>query len=182
MGLAVSHGIISRNGGTIAVQSEEGKGATFTIRFPLAEKPQEVSVPLSEQVFRLRLKFLVVDDMEPIVMLLDRMLTKHEQTVFSAVSGEEALEIFRNNAIDIVICDLAMPGMNGWDVGKAIRTICQERGIAKTPFILLTGWGGQALEEEKIIDSSVDAVMEKPLDNRKLMAAIKEIVDASLHL
>ena len=45
--------------------------------------------------------------------------------------------------------------MNGWEVGKAIRMICQEGGIPKTPFILLTGWGGQALEKEKIIESSV---------------------------
>ena len=59
----------------------------------------------------------------------------------------------------MVISDLGMPGMSGWDVGKAIRSICREKGIPKPPFILLTGWGGQELEKEKIAESGVDAVV-----------------------
>ena len=83
MGLAVSHGIIIRHGGTISVESEEGKGATFTVRLPLAKEPQETAKPLGEEILRLKLSVLVVDDMVPIVMLVERILTKHEQTVFS---------------------------------------------------------------------------------------------------
>ena len=73
----------------------------------------------------MKLNVLVIDDMVPIVMLIEEILTNHKQTVFSATLGEDALEIFMNNQIDLVICDLGMPGMNGWEVGKAIGMICQ---------------------------------------------------------
>ena len=68
-----------------------------------------------------------------------------------------------------------MPGMNGWDVGKAIRSICQERGVSKPPFILLTGWGGQELEREKIAESGVDAVVAKPIDRATVLATVQEM-------
>jgi len=177
MGLAVSHGIINRHGGTISVESEEGKNTTFTIRLPLAKEPKETVTRSAETILRLKLNVLVIDDMIPIVMLMKQILTRHEQTVFSATSGEDALEIFRNNKIDLVISDLGMPGMNGWEVGKAVRTICQERGIPKTPFILLTGWGEQTLEQEKIVESGVDAVVTKPLNIGRLMLTISDVIE-----
>ena len=177
MGLAVSHGIISRHGGAISVESEEGKGATVTVTLPLAKEPHEVPMPSGAEILHTKLNILVVDDAALIGMHLKGILTKHGQTVFSALSGEEALDIFRNNKIDMVICDLSMPGMNGWEVGEAIRTICQERSIPKTPFILLTGWGGQELEREKIIKSAIDAIVEKPIDNRRLLATVKKAAE-----
>jgi len=177
MGLAVSHGIIARHHGTISMESEEGKGATVTVTLPLAEEPQKAAMPSGAEILGSHSNILVIDDMALIVMHLEGILTKHRQTVFPAMSGEEALEIFRNNEIDMVICDLSMPGMNGWEVGKAIREICQERGIPKTPFILLTGWGGQELEQQKIVESAVDAIVEKPIDNRKLMVALKKVAE-----
>ena len=175
MGLAVSHGIISRHGGSISVESEEGRGTIFNVMLPLAKEPQEVPTVSAAKMLRSKLNMLVVDDMAVIVMHLVAMLKKHQQTVFSAMSGEEALEIFRNNKIDMVICDLSMPGMNGWEMGKAVRAICKARGLPKTPFILLTGWGGQALEQEKLVESAVDAVVEKPIDYRKLMSTVTEV-------
>ena len=175
MGLAVSHGIISRHEGSISVESDEGRGTIFTVMLPLANEPQRVPRASAAKMLRSKLSMLVVDDMAVIIMHLEAILKKHQQTVFSTMSGEEAVEIFRNNKIDMVICDLSMPGMNGWEMGKAVRAICEERGVPKTPFILLTGWGGQALEQEKLVESGVDAVVEKPIDYRKLMATVTEV-------
>ena len=107
-------------------------------------------------------------------------MTKYRQKVFSATSGEEGIRIFRNNKIDMVICDLGMPGMNGWEVGKAIRAICRERGLPKTPFTLLTGWGAQELEQEKMVESAVDAIVEKPIDNKRLMAVVGKVAEMVL--
>ncbi len=128
-------------------------------------------------MLRSKLNILVADDLPIIVMHLKGILSQHQHTVFSAKSGEEALEIFRNNKIDVVICDLSMPDMSGWQVGKAIRAICQERGLPKTPFILLTGWSGQDLEQEKIIECAVDAIMKKPIDHRKLMVTLGQVAE-----
>ncbi len=177
MGLAVSHGIISRSGGTISVESLEGKNTTFTVTLPLAKQPEEVPMPSDPKLLPAKLNILVIDDIALIVMHLEGILTKHQQTVFSAISGEEAMEIFRNNKIDLVICDLGMPGMNGYEVGKAVRTICRERGIPKTPFILLTGWDVKAQEQEKLIECGVDAILKKPLDTKKLLANISKVVE-----
>ncbi len=177
MGLAVSHGIVSRHRGTISVESEEGKGATVTVTLPLAKEPQKAATPLGPEILRSKLNILVVDDVALIVMHLEGILTKHRQTVFSAMSGEEALEIFRNNKIDMVICDLSMPGTNGWEVGKAISEICQQRGVPKTPFVLLTGWDERTLEQEKIAESAVDAIVQKPIDNKKLIATVKKVAE-----
>ena len=180
MGLAVSHGIISRHGGSISVESEEGKCTIFTVTLPSVKQPQQVPMPSGGEILRAKLNILVIDDMAIIVMNLEGILTKHQQTVFSATSGEEALQIFRNNKIDMVICDLGMPGMNGWEVGKAIRANCRERGLPKTPFILLTGWGAQELEQEKIVESAVDAIVEKPIDNSRLMAVVGKMAEMVL--
>ena len=67
--------------------------------------------------------------------------------------------------------------MNGWEMGKAIRAVCREPGLPKTPFVPLTGWGGQDLEQDKIIESAVDGIVEFPIDNRKLMATVKKVAE-----
>ena len=177
MGLAVSHGIVSRHGGAISVESEEGKNTTFTVTLPLAKGPQKAPVPSGPKMLSAKLNILVIDDIALIVMHLKEILTKHRQTVFSAMSGEEGMEIFRNNKIDLVICDLGMRGMNGYEVGKAVRAICRERGIPKTPFILLTGWDVKEKEQDKLIESGVDTILKKPLDTKKLLAHISKVVE-----
>ncbi len=177
MGLAVSHGIISRSGGTISVESQEGKNTTFTVTLPLAKGAEEVPMPPGSKLLPAKLNILVIDDIAIIVMHLEGILSKHQQTVFSAMSGEEGMEMFRNNKIDLVICDLGMPGMNGYEVGKAVRTICRERGVPKTPFILLTGWDVKAQEQEKLIEYGVDAILKKPLDTKRLLANISKVIE-----
>ncbi len=176
MGLAVSHGIISRHGGTISVESQEGKYTTFTVTLPLAKQPEEVPMPSAPKRLPTKLNILVIDDIVLIIMHLKGILTKHQQTVFSAKSGEQGIEIFKNNKIDLVICDLGMQGMNGYEVGKAVQAICRERGVPKTPFLLLTGWDVKA-QGQDLIESGVDAILRKPLDTRKLLAHISKVVE-----
>jgi len=159
------------------VESEEGRGSTLTVRLPLAHKAGETVRPSGTEFLLRNLSVLVIDDIVLIVRSIAGILAKHGQTVFSAMSGEEGMEIFRNNKIDLVICDLGLPGMNGYEVGKAVRAICQERGIPKTPFILLTGWDVKAQEQDKIIESGVDAILKKPLDAKNLLADISKVVE-----
>jgi len=68
-----------------------------------------------------------------------------------------------------------MPNMTGWDLGKEIMRLCNTRKIPKVPFILLTGWGNQQGEEQKIIESGVDEVVMKPVDLSKIMVVIDKI-------
>ena len=120
MGLAVTHGLVKRHGGTISVQSKVGEGTTFTIRLPLAQEPvrktEEPAISTAED----HLTILVIDDDLNIATLLERICAKAGHSVFRALSGEEGLAIFNKEPVDLVISDLGMPGMNGWDVGKPI--------------------------------------------------------------
>ncbi len=180
-GLSLSSGrkIIEDCGGHILVDSVEGQGTTFTVLFPLAEEPPEPTKDLPERDRGEQLTILVIDDMEGITDLMKSALTADGHAVLTALSGEEGIEIFEDNPADVVICDLGMPGMNGWEVGKRISAICQGQGVPKTPFILLTGWPGQETETEKIADSGVDFVVGKPLRIRDIREVIQKVVEKS---
>ncbi len=175
MGLAVTHGLVKRHGGTISVQSRMGEGSIFTIRLPLARKPLTETEPPSEGSVADRLTILAIDDESHVATLLERMLAKAGHRVFKAFSGKEGLAVINKERLDMVICDLGMPGMSGWEVGKTIRTLCEQEGVERPLFVLLTGWGDQELETEKIAESGVDAVIAKPIDSAALLATVQRI-------
>ena len=175
MGLASCYGIISRHGGAISAQSEEGVGSTVTIELPYVShdlSKEEAPVP---RMSELHLRILAVDDVELGLMALKEGLTALGQTVLTAASGDEAIKLFEEGKIDFVLCDLGLQGMNGWEVGERIKSICDERRIAKPPFVLVTGWGNQLGEKDKILQSGVDAVVEKPIDLPRLWGVITEL-------
>ncbi|MEJ2719470.1 MAG: response regulator [Deltaproteobacteria bacterium] len=127
--------------------------------------------------FDLTLTILVIDDMQPVLTMIKDGLTAYGQNVLIALSGEDGLKTFENNQVDLVISDLGMPGMNGWEVGRAIKAYCEKRAIPKTPFILLTGWGGQIHEEKKIVRSGVDGLVEKPIDIPELLGTVRKVME-----
>lgn len=175
MGLAVSHGLVKRHGGTISVESAVGKGTTFTIRLPLSResvrKPEKPSTSAADD----HLTILVIDDDLNIATLLASICAKAGHRVFKTVSGQEGLAIFDKERVNLVLCALGMQGMNGWDVCKAIRSVCRNEGIPKPAFVLLTGWGGQELEKEKIAESGIDAVVAKPIDSATVLTTIQGV-------
>ncbi len=177
LSLASGRRIIEAASGKILVDSIEGRGTTFTIRLPLAEKLPKPIGPLPQRETKEPLTILVIDDMEAMLDLMKSALAAYGHAVLTALSGEEGIEIFEENPTDIVICDLGMPGMTGWQVGKRISAICRERGVPKTPFILLTAWAGQEMETEKITRSGVDAVVRKPLKIQNILEVVQEVVE-----
>jgi len=176
LGLAASYGIVAYHGGEISVESDEGEGTTFIIKLPLAVKAVERAKASAEGVVDFHYRILVVDDLEPLLKMLCNGLSKRDQIVFSATSGEEALQILANNQVDAVICDLAMPKMNGWQVGRAVKEMNASKGLPKLPFIILTGWGRQIDEKEKMEECGVDRVVEKPVDVPRLLEFVRDLV------
>ncbi len=126
------------------------------------------------------LRILLIDDAEPLLMILETGLTNCGYIVFTAPSGRDALEIFKTNPIDVVICDLGMEEMNGWDVSKAVKNLCEEQGIPKTPFILLTGWGEDAAQVKDLESIGVDRIETKPVDIKGLDRVVQELVNSRL--
>ena len=176
LGLPLSHGIVSNHGGSLTVTSKKGRGTTFTIRLPLSMEESVDEKAPEQAVMDLPMTVLVIDDMESIVEMLGEVMNEIGHTAFTATSGDQAIEIYENNRIDVVVCDLVMPIMDGWQVGRTIKSICAAKGVPKTPFVLLTGWGGQELEEEKIRDSGIDSLLEKPVDIKKLLDVMGRLV------
>lgn len=176
MGLSSSLGVLKRYKGDISIQSELGKGTAVTISLPATPAvPFQEQTPVQPISPRKPLNILVVDDMEMLLDLLHEGLSEFGHRVYTASSGQQALELFKENKIDIVISDLGMPNISGWEVGKEIKRMCETRGIPKVGFILLTGWGNQQEEEEKIIEAGVDEVVVKPVDLGNLLTVIDKI-------
>lgn len=174
LGLASSLKIVEGCGGDILVESSVGKGTTFTILLPLVQVPDEEPKSRKE-VPGSGMNILVIDDVEAVQSVLRSGLAKSGHVVFTASSGQQGLDIMEDNEIDLVICDLGMSGMNGWEVGRRIRAACEKRQIVKTPFVLLTGWDGQKAEAEKIAESGVDAVIEKPVNIGNILKIVQDM-------
>ncbi len=176
MGLPTCYGILKSHGGTISVESEPGQGAVFTVGIPRSMKEPADTEAARPYPMGAPLRILAVDDVEPITMMLSDLLGVFGHEVLMALSGEDAIQIFNEQPVDLVISDLGMPKMNGWEVGKQVKLICEERRIPKVPFILLTGWGGQSAKKGKMEESGVDVVVEKPLDPERLLALVEELI------
>lgn len=120
-------------------------------------------------------RVLLVDDVQTLVAMIEIDLTRQGYTVFTASSGPQALEIFRRESVDIILCDLSMEGMDGLHVSKAVQDICTEKGLPKPPFVLLTGYGSDLDDEGDPAQWGVDEVVGKPVDLvvlRRLVAKI----------
>lgn len=177
MGLSTCFGIVTRHGGSISVKSSEGLGAMFTVKLPLAALETSERTEQKTRTVNAGARVLVVDDQVRIAELLERGLSRHGHVVVTALSGKEGVEAFKTSQIDLVICDLGMPDMNGWQVSEAIKEICRERSVPKTPFVLCTGWAGQIDEQERISQCGVDRIVEKPLRLNSILQVMSELLD-----
>ncbi|HKV40099.1 MAG TPA: response regulator, partial [Blastocatellia bacterium] len=137
LGLASVYGTIQRHGGTIAVESQPGKGTTFTICLPTHSQPDvpqathAIAEPPSPS-----LHVLIVDDEPQVRELMVEFLHFDGHTAETAANGREGLEKFHTGRFDLVITDMAMPELSGDQLIEAIKKTKPE-----TPVILLTGFG-----------------------------------------
>jgi signal transduction histidine kinase/ActR/RegA family two-component response regulator len=174
MGLAITDAAITRHGGRISVKSEEGVGTTFVCRLPLAH-PTCLPGSEAKDACKTYFRILIIDDEVSLVRMLEEGLTALGQTVFPASSGTEGLQIFREVPVDVVICDLNMDDMNGWQVATAMKKIREEKNLPKVPFILFTGWAGQQSQTDLIERSGVDRIVGKPTALKDLLRVVDEV-------
>lgn len=174
MGLAVNFAIIRRHGGRMGVKRLRPRGTSFSVRLPRVERAPHERRLAASKAERPGFRILLIDDDRRIVEELAKGLNRMGNIVFSASSGQEGLDIFEGLKVDAIVCDLAMDGMNGWEVGQAIEALCRKKRIHKPPFIMLTGWGGQLAEDELAHHPEVDRIVEKPVTILRLIEIIGE--------
>jgi len=163
LGMSTAYGMVVRHSGKIAVESEVGEGSTFTLQLPSTIKTvSPIATPKPEQqITDKNLNILVVDDEEEICKVLDQFLSKSGNKVKAVDNGADAMELINSEHFDLVLCDLAMPDVSGYDVIKAIN------GLGKRPKIgIITGWGEKIKPMGENI--KVDFILKKPFDLSEL--------------
>jgi signal transduction histidine kinase len=172
LGLSIVYGIIGRHGGTIAVESEVGRGTTFTIRLPVVSlkpavapppEPEETPAPAPARI-------LLIEDNDQNRLLFQKILQQERHTVTAASTGQEGMDLFANGEFDLVITDLSMPGLSGLGVAEGVK-----KKSPKTPVILLSGWGIQQQDEEAK-RRGIDLILSKPCTVKELTSAVAMIL------
>lgn len=157
--------IVERHGGSLSIESEAGKGTV--VRMRLHASCFQIILPSEGKVDRVlapedTARVLLVDDDPRLVAVLSDMLRSEGHAVTTATNGEEALALFDPAAHDVVITDLGMPRMNGWEVAERIKT-----RSATTAVFILTGWGEGVSADES--SQFVDRVIAKPVSAESLL-------------
>ena len=175
LGLSVVHGIVKSGGGDVSIGSEPGKGTVVSVLLPVIESagkapPRKTeSVPLPGGTERI----MIVDDEETIVTLLGRMLSGIGYTVTGHLDAGEALDAFRTDpaAVDLVITDFAMPGMNGIELAERLRADKDD-----LPVILCTGYG-ELVDDRRLARAGIRVRQSKPIHRRELAECVRAVLD-----
>ncbi len=177
LGLAVVWGTVMDHNGYIDVQSEEGKGSTFTLYFPVTRESLSLDQPKISlaQFMGHGESILVVDDLPEQRDVAAAMLGKAGYTVQTVASGEEALEYLDRHAVDLVILDMIMdPGMDGLETFRRIRAI-----IPRQKAIIVSGFveTDRAREALKL---GAGSYIQKPFIMEKICQAIRSELDRTI--
>ncbi len=172
LGLSLVYNIITAHQGSVEVRSNPGQGTEFIIDLPLSkQRPKSkpiLATPVMEAAGDIRL--LVVDDEIELLETISEVLKLKYEKVDIANSGKEALHHLKRNRYDVVLTDLGMPGISGWEVARKSKEVNAESRV-----ILVTGWGMQAEDELKHHDEYVDKIISKPYDLEQLVDVIETI-------
>jgi PAS domain S-box-containing protein len=173
MGLAVVHGLVKNHNGAITVDSEPGKGATFTILFPVIDERPEIEVKIPEEVPLGNETILFVDDEKSIAQMIGQMLKRLGYKVETKLNPVEAIELFKADpeAFDLVITDMTMPQMTGIKLSEKLKEIRPD-----IPVIISTGHSS-LIDEEKAKAMGIDGYVMKPIMKSEIAIAIRKVLD-----
>ncbi len=173
MGLSTVHGIVTRYGGVVTVDSRVGAGSTFTAYFPITKKRDMAPADRPETAPSGHENILLVDDEMAIVKMTGQMLEHLGYTVTSRTSSVEALALFRARPddFDLVITDMTMPNMTGDVLAKEMMRIRPE-----IPVILCTGYSNK-ISDDTAAAAGIKSLIYKPIIKTDLARTIRSVLD-----
>jgi signal transduction histidine kinase/ActR/RegA family two-component response regulator len=173
LGLSICKRLVEAMGGTVGVESSEGRGSTFWLAIPLQEVAPPVIAPPSvslEQRGRPG-RILVAEDMEINQILITELLEVEGHSVAIVANGREAIDAVREHTFDLVLMDMEMPLMGGIEAARAIRRL--DAPASDIPIVALTA---NALPEQEAAcrAAGMNDYLSKPIDRADLLRAVAE--------
>ena len=173
LGMASTYGIIKGHGGYVDVDSEKGKGTTFSIYLPATEEMIEQKNVLSDELVKGKGTVLLVDDEEMVLEVGKELLDHLGYEVLLAENGQEALELYKKNQdkIDLVLLDMVMPVMGGGEAFDRMKEI-----NTNVKVLLSSGYSLEG-EAKEILKRGCNAFIQKPFKMEQLSQKLMEVLD-----
>ena len=180
LGMPISKKLIEKMGGTITFESEESVGTTFVIRVPFridTDRSDRVETGEKQEASIRGMHILLAEDNELNMEIAEFMLQNEGAVVTKAWNGQEAVELFeksRSGEFDVILMDIMMPVMNGYEATKMIRSLDRE-DAKEVPIIAMTA---NAFTEDRIRakEAGMDEHVAKPVDGELLVKVIHKLV------
>lgn len=198
LGLALTYDLVRLHRGTIQCKSIDGQGTTFLLELPIKKEafsaaqideqhqiniPQQLILDLpapkstlpqviqSEPADKNASRILIVEDNQELLMLMKQLL-QSKYNVLTASNGGEALQIVHEKPVDLIVSDVMMPGINGYELTSALK---QDKKFDHLPIILLTV---KVQEEDRMdaLTAGADDIIAKPFKMRELQLRIDNII------
>ncbi len=176
LGLSMIHGIVEQSGGYIDVQSDLGSGTTFKIFLPCVARPAvEITRQTPAQpICKGTETVLLAEDEDSVRSLTKLVLTGCGYQVLEAANGHEALEVAQQHSgtIDLLLSDVVMPGMGGWELSERLRKDCPSILV-----LFVSGYTDDAIVRHGVLEEQVP-FLPKPFSPRALAFKVRQVLDS----
>jgi DNA-binding response OmpR family regulator len=164
-GLSAVDKIVRLHNGKTDLESTQGEGTSVRLTFPAVPGKSGRGTDVCGSC-----RVLIIDDEEEIVEALAEILSGLGHSVEVAINPLDGLELFLKKSFDLVLTDLGMAGMQGWEVAKAVKEMEPNTGV-----VLVTGWGTE-FDEETVAQNGIDRVIGKPFRREDISDAVSEVL------